>query len=233
MVYTCSVCGRVFSRRQNLNIHMQVHNKPRINSAIIDNKTPIFNDTISRINMLEDAVEHLTTGTGFIGQQQHYNPYIQQQQLPTVSQAVEDSFDKLLKQYMQIMMIKQLSSATNSNSLTDFIKMQSFMDGRDEEEEPDNPLLNALIQQLAPQLDGVLGTKKKVETGNQNMNNLPPESELLSMNDNDIVKLLIPYRNQMKQLKLTQEQAYQNILNFYPNFPEERFNKIWSLLLHD
>ena len=60
-------------------------------------------------------------------------------------------------------MIKQLSTATNSNQLTDLIKFQQFLDGREPEEEEDNPLINALIKHLAPEFSSLVGKKKMNE----------------------------------------------------------------------
>jgi len=34
----------------------------------------------------------------------------------------------------------------------------------------------------------------------------------------------------VKSLKLTKEQAYANLLNYYKDFPKDRFDIIWSRL---
>lgn len=60
---------------------------------------------------------------------------------------------------------------------------------------------------------------------------LPPESEVLAMSDEDLKKLMKPHVKMAKQIKLKKELAYQSILNYYPNFPEERFDKIWNELM--
>jgi len=218
MQVICPICNKVFSRQQNLKLHMMVHKNQQ------NNPTPTPSDVESRLSMLEDVVEVATTGSQFLGKA-YNNPYLQQPQQP-IQPVQEDSFDKMLKQYMQIMMIKQLSQATNSNGFTDLIKFQQFLDGREPEEEDENPLLNALISQFAPQIQGLV-TKKKVEVSDLK---LPTEEEFLKMSNQDIVKLLLPYRKQIEQLKLTQDQAYQNILNYYPHLTEDRFNQIWGLL---
>ena len=76
-----------------------------------------------------------------------------------------------------------------------------------------------------PQPTPVSIQKKEVE----NMQ-LLPESELLKMNDYQIAEMLKPNMKIVKSMNLSKEQAYQNVLSFYSNFPEDRFNKIWKML---
>jgi hypothetical protein len=61
--------------------------------------------------------------------------------------------------------------------------------------------------------------------------NLPPEKVVLEMEDRDLKVLLKPHVKSAKQINLTKEQALHGIFNIYPNFPEERFNKLWDELM--
>lgn len=226
MPFQCEVCGKVFSRFQNLKIHKSTHEREKRDLLQPQKSVNFDSDLNSRLNMVEDAIEYMNTGSGFINSNYRTNPYMQLQQQP-VQLPAEDSFDKLLKQYMQIMMIKQLSQATNSNTLTDLVKFQQFLDNRElNTEESQDPLTQILLNQLLPSF---IQKKKGL---NDNMQ-LPDEEDLLKMSDDDILKILQPFVEKIKLFHITKEKAFENIKMSYPNFPYDRFEKLWIKLMDD
>jgi len=71
------------------------------------------------------------------------------------------------------------------------------------------------------------------------ISSLPPEQAILEMTPERIYQLFKDnpqFDLAMKMIKsgrITKEQAYQNILAIYQNFPEDKFNKIWDLIQND
>jgi len=243
MAYYCEICGRTFSRKQNLAMHMNTHKKEKL---MID---PVGEPPLtSKVKMLESAVEELSTGTPPVGYRSVYG----YNRMP-IEERKEDSFDKMLRQFMQIMMIKQLASSTNSSMFGDMMKFQAFLDGREmgEDQDENSDILSVLIKAIAGDNPiGAIMDKKKVNPMTQTLitdtpiksvqevnRTLPLESDLLKYTDKEIVEFIQSepkyqqYEEAIKNGTIKKDFLFQQLLAMYPNFPKERFDNIYEELI--
>ena len=206
-----------------------------------------------RIKMLEDSMDFFYKRLPEITNP-NYNPFTGVRPLNSGVQqppVMEDDFDKLLGRMMKVLMIKQLMGGNEGSFLSQFMKMDEFLDNRyaKDEDNSSDPMAKMIGELISNQFlkkksmnnpvevsMGPAGIAQPTQTGVNNNMRLPQEAELLAMSDSDILILLKKdtsfqqFLNYIKQGMLTQDLSYKNLLGIYPNFPRDRFDHIWELI---
>jgi len=251
-IYKCGICGQECKGLNGLMLH-KLHAHPEE----IEKKAEIPENPEEYLDDDDLEIEHDPFAKAY-WKREHtpeekqydtYELYSKIHRLENIirklrNQPEEDStFDKLLNQFTKIAMIKQLTGNSGNEILSQMMAFQKFLDSRELPQEDD--IATSLIKTLVPEIVKKKSDVNQTHTPNkegvktppfpqlEGDNTLPTEKELLEMSDYKIAELLRPNIEMVKSLKLTKEQAYQNMLAMYPNFPEKRFDTVWRLLFGD
>ena len=242
-IYKCGICGKECKGMNGLMLHkMSAHPKEIQKSQTISEEPEDYYDEEEDLKLQQDPFSQAYWNRPHSDEEKRYDTYelndkihrleniIKRQRLRPNNE--DDEMDKMLNRFTKIAMIKQLIGGSSNEMFGQMMNFQKFIDGREPETQED--ILSGLIKNIVPELIKKKSDVEKpsdiLQTKEDDKKMLPTQTELLAMTDCEVIEILRPNMKMVKSLKLTKEQAYANLLNYYKDFPKDRFDIIWSRL---